>query len=795
MTRPQHQELMAQAEQLIDQGACDAAIDLLRVPASNQDAPLSALLARAYHLRGDTKGDIYASHFFAQRALELGAVSNELLAIQAIGAFRKEAYAEAAALFGRYVTPDAPPPSRLAIGLACLYAGEMEPAVDWLGPLAATLPDRLDIANALACAREGRLPDGPPSAQEIDVTTLGGLYDERPQGVDSPYALSAVSKLAGIAVAPKDFHWLEKNIPCQAACPAHTDIPEYLTAIHQGDYDYAYQVNLQDNVFPGVLGRVCARPCETECRHGWPGLGDSVAICFSKRSAADFAATGEPVLLDPYFDEPTGKRVAVVGAGVAGLAAARELARCGHTVTVYEKHHRPGGMLNQGIPVFRLPRESIEREIEQVRRQGVEILCNRQIGKDLSLAQLKAEHDAVILAAGTLRPNVLDLPGRELDGVMHGLAYLLQVNDTNDGPAGRKVVIIGGGFTAMDCARAAARLGSKLTLFESSDTDWRAASMQSSASHVRVLYRRSVDEMLVTPGELEELEHEAIGIDFLMSPIAYLGENGKVRAVRFIRNELGEPDADGRRRPIPVPGSEFDVEADLVLLATGQFPDTSWIDDELKPALVGDDQWMLTSGDVLTDDPRIFLAGDFSTGAKSLIDAIGHGKHCARAVDAVLMERLRLRDVAFIEDVTDSGRIREMDAVPLQPMPTQPPADRTLTSEVEQGFTPTLAEEETQRCYRCHLKYEIDSDTCIYCDWCWKAKPRPDCIVKARRLIYSDEGEIVGFERADGSEDKYLIYINQEDCIRCGACVDACPADCISIQKVSLAVEPLDDGH
>ena len=249
----------------------------------------------------------------------------------------------------------------------------------------------------------------------------------------------------------RDVDWIEPVIPCQSACPAHTRIPEYLAAIARGDFDTAYRINLQDNVFSAVLGRVCARPCEAACRHGGE-RGDSLAICFSKRAAADFAS-GEPITLPPLFNQPTGKRIAVVGAGVAGMTVARELARCGHTVVVLEKHVRPGGMMNQGIPAFRLPRNIVDREIEQVRRCGVEIRSGVEVGKDVNLVELLARHDAVVLAAGTLRRNLLDLPGKDMAGIRHGLDFLLDVNEHRLTALSGPTIVIGGGFTAMDCAR------------------------------------------------------------------------------------------------------------------------------------------------------------------------------------------------------------------------------------------------------------------------------------------------------------------------------------------------------
>jgi NADPH-dependent glutamate synthase beta subunit-like oxidoreductase/ferredoxin len=538
-------------------------------------------------------------------------------------------------------------------------------------------------------------------------------------------------------------------------------------------------------VFPAVLGRVCSRPCESQCRHGWDGLGEPVAICFSKRSAADFK-TQDLVVMEPWFP-PSGKKVAVVGGGPAGLAAARNLALLGHQVTVYEKHGRPGGMMNQGIPEFRLPRDIIDREIEQVRRQGVEIVCNTAVGRDLPLEKLLRDFDAVVLAAGTLRPNLLNIPGSQLKGIRHGLEFLLEANELRKSDVGEHIVVIGGGFTAMDCARTAARLGVETVELELETTEkGEPVIMKPKGESVKVLYRRSQAEMLITPGELEELGHEGIPMHFMVSPKAYVDDGqGRVKAMRFVRTQLGDPDASGRRKPEEIPGSEFEVPAETVLLATGQFPDTVWIEGGLREQLVDQDQWLKSGRHSKTAVAKVFTAGDFATGARTLIEAIAHAKDCARQVDAFLMGEVRLKDVAVIEDVAVTGRIREMDYVERQPMPTLPLPKRTLVAEVEQGFTPELAVDETQRCYLCHYKFEIDQDKCIFCDWCIKAKPRPDCIVKVSNLIYDAQDRIAGYTRALTAETTKLIWINQADCIRCGACVDACPVDAISIQKVN----------
>ena len=790
------QDMIRKGEAFIGLRKYDDAINALRYDRPPDDPRVHALLAEAYFNRGDTRGDLFSAHFFVEKALAAGLTDHKLHAIRALCAFRKERYAEALAAFQAYVTEASPPATQFMVGLCLQHLGRPADALPWLDRAIAEEPRKNEYqeARARAAAALAGQPTGAARAWTKAPQGLGGPRDVRPLDVPSPHRHSAVSKLRGAADQPRDFHWLEKNIPCQQTCPAHTDIPEYLSAIYRGDYDAAYRINLHDNVFPAVLGRVCSRPCESACRHGWDNLGEPVAICFSKRSAADFK-TQDFVQMQPWFPA-TGKKVAVIGAGVSGLAAARNLALMGHAVTVYEKHTHPGGMMNQGIPEFRLPRDVIDKEIEQIRRQGVQIVCNTAIGRDVAFDQLLADFDAVVMAAGTLRPNVLDLPGKHLQGIRHGLDFLLEANDTRGAQVGEHIVVIGGGFTAMDCARTAARLGGKTVELELETTpQGEPMLMKLKGESVKVLYRRSQAEMLITPGELEELHHEGIPMHFMISPQAYVDDgHGRVKAMRFVRTQLGDPDASGRRKPVEVPGSEFEIPADTVLLATGQFPDTSWISAAHRPALVDKDQWLKSGRAQQTAVDKVFAAGDFATGASSLIQAIAHGKDSARAVDRFLMGADRLAEVAVIEDVTQTARIREMDYVARQPMPMLPLEQRDLTAEVEQGFTPPLAVDETQRCYFCHFKFEIDSDKCIYCDWCIKAKPRPDCIVKVSELIYDAQERIVGFTRARNTNDTKLIWINQADCIRCGACVDACPVDAISIQKVNRRTVRACDG-
>ncbi|RME98858.1 MAG: FAD-binding protein, partial [Alphaproteobacteria bacterium] len=326
---------------------------------------------------------------------------------------------------------------------------------------------------------------------------------------------------------PRDFGWVAENVPCQTACPAGTDIPAYILAILQGKYGLSYEINREVNVLPGVLGRICSRPCEDQCRHGWPGNGDPVSICHLKRSAADLKNRGHRLKESLYG--PSGKKVAIVGSGPAGIAAAHDLSLMGHDVVVYEREEQPGGMMQYGIPEFRLPREILNEEIHNALRLGVELKTGVTIGTgegELPLSQLREEYDAVLLATGCMAPTELPLRGDRMGeavgktgNVEYGFEFLLDMHRGAEKHVGKKVAVVGAGFTALDCARVARRLGGE---------------------DISIHLRTTEEYIPVTRDEIQEAKAENISFLGLRTPVAlHSDESGALASVEFIQNRLG----------------------------------------------------------------------------------------------------------------------------------------------------------------------------------------------------------------------------------------------------------------
>ncbi|MCP3922118.1 MAG: FAD-dependent oxidoreductase [Desulfobacterales bacterium] len=560
---------------------------------------------------------------------------------------------------------------------------------------------------------------------------------------------------------PRDLSAIAKNIPCQNACPANTNIPGYIRCIYEKRYGRSYDLNRMYNVLPGVLGRICSRPCELMCRHGDSDLGEPVSICYLKRSAADLKSPMHRIKENLY--ESSGKKVAVIGAGPSGLAAARELSLLGHKVKIFEGNGKHGGMLMYGIPEFRLPRDILNIEVENILRLGIDIEYNAKVGDNITLDSILKKFDSVILTTGCSLPNQMRVEGEDLEGVYNGLEFMKMINDGEKPEIGDKVIIIGDGFTAMDCARAAARLGAK---------------------DVKVNMRKTEEFMPIDEKEKFEVKYEKVKFYSLVDTQRIIGENGKVKEIEFLRNRLiDSATASGGRAAEQIENSEFTLEAETVIIAIGQQPDPTSISSKIKT----DGNWIKHKKDSFqTSVKKLFAAGDCLTGASNVISAIAAGRKCAHEVDNVLTGKARKDNVVRFEMINSTDRQRSFDFIEKIEIPSLKFQDRfkSRISEVETGYDGNIAYEEAKRCYLCNLKYEIDVSRCIYCSACIDVAPR-DCIKMVEKIDLKKDPSGKLIETQDWNKVTGIV-IDTSRCIRCGVCYEVCPMDCIYVTKTEL---------
>jgi len=581
---------------------------------------------------------------------------------------------------------------------------------------------------------------------------------------------------------PDYFH---KVVDCQWACPAHTPVPEYIRLIGQGRYDDAYMVNWVSNVFPGILGRTCDRPCEPACRRGRveernAEKPEPVAICRLKRVAADFKGDEVRARM-PRPEAKNGKRVACVGAGPASLTVARDLATQGYEVTVFDGDAKPGGFMRTQVPRFRLPETVIDEECGYILGLGVEFRSGQYIG---SMKALLAEGwDAVFVGSGAPRGRDLHIPGRDeaKEQIHIGIDWLSSVSFGHVTKVAPRVIVLGGGNTAMDCCRSARRLGS---------------------SDVKVVVRSGVEEMKASPWEKEDAMHEGIPILNYHVPKSFEIEDGKLVGMRF---EIVEAryDAKGKRELVPTGQPDVLLPCDEVLIAVGQENAFPWIEPDCGIAF---DKWGLPvvgEKTMQSSLPQVFFGGDAAFGPKNIITAVAHGHEAAVSIDKFLhaeavtdrppphvnlmSQKMGIHEWSYDNDVSNDLRNKV-------PWTAAEKALASIRVEVELGFDAATAFKEAQRCLNCDVQTVFTEKACIECDSCVDICPM-DCISFTAN---GDEADLRGRLQApapNAEQDLYVsgplktarVMVKDEDvCLHCGLCAERCPTGAWDMQKFLL---------
>ena len=536
--------------------------------------------------------------------------------------------------------------------------------------------------------------------------------------------------------------------PCQIACPAGCDVQGYLSHIARGEDKKAIELIKQTIPLPVSIGRICPRPCETECRRN--RLEGSVSICSLKRFAADKDLDNEKAYL-PSVAKETGHKVAIIGAGPAGLTAAYFLLQAGHKVTIFEAEVKAGGMLQYGIPSYRLPKSVLDKEVQTIIDLGAEVKYGLTLGKDITINSLKSDgFGAILLTIGAQNSARMRVEGEYTDGVLWGVEFLKDIASGKSLNVGRSVVVVGGGNTAVDAARTCLRLGVK---------------------KVTILYRRTEKEMPAYNVEVEEAKKEGVKIHFLAAPIKLSRNKEKIK-LECIKMKIGEPDASGRRRPLPIEDSEFIIFADTVIAAIGQKVDISYIEDEgIKLTKYGTiDVDPLT---YQTNLEGVFAAGDCVTGPDTAVRAIGGAGGAVAGIDQYLKgEKVASKSKLYNSSMGELSEVPEaffqgVQKIPRSNMPQIPISDRTTNfKEIEVGFREEAARKEAERCLECGCK---KADDCTLRKLATEYKVNPERLTGIRREYIIDD-----------SHPEIILESNK--CILCGICVRFCG----EIKKIDL---------
>jgi formate dehydrogenase (NADP+) beta subunit len=584
--------------------------------------------------------------------------------------------------------------------------------------------------------------------------------------------------------------WLDDNVPCTRACPVLTNAGRYVSAIADGDDELAYLISRMPNPFPSICGRVCAAPCEAVCRRG--DIDQPIAIRALKRFACERggveSAHGErlwreAVEMMPRRDD----RIAIVGAGPAGLACAHDLAAYGYRPVVLDAADRPGGMMVLGIPTYRLRREVLQAEIRAILGLGVELRTERRLGRDFTLSSLKDDgFAAVFMAVGAMRSRDLQVPGVELDGVLKAVDFLINANAGYRVELGDDVVVIGGGNVALDVARTALReiaagrsqpesaaeqLADGVEAAATVTLDVARVAMRMGARRVRIVALENRQEMPAHGFEIEEAESEGIEILHRLGPKRILG-TGHVQGLETL-DVSSVFDPDGRFNPRFVEGTEKSITCDSVILAIGQAPDLSWLDQNDGVEVSPRGTIAVERDSLATSAPGIYAGGDVAFGPRNLIDAIGDGRRAAASIHRMLTgEAQPERRFRRMLPVTVVNRpVLGYDGVPRVEVPSVTSERRIGVPEIELGYTEQQARLEAARCLQCFLNIELDTSLCILCGGCVDICPE-----KCIRILPLEEIDAIS---AQGPASALIL---QEDfCIRCGLCVERCPTDALSL--------------
>lgn len=480
--------------------------------------------------------------------------------------------------------------------------------------------------------------------------------------------------------------------PCTRACPANIDVPGYIALAGAGDYEGAYRLIRRDNPFPSVCGRVCTHECQSSCNRG--GYDQAVAIRDIKRYVADKSFENGKFTKESAWPK-NGKRVAIIGAGPSGLSCGYYLALTGYEVDVFEAEKEAGGVLLYGIPEYRLPKDVLARDIRVIEEAGVKIHLNTRVGEDIQFDEIKDSYDAVYLAIGTQFSRHAGVKGEDMAGVYHGLDFLRNLSLGEKPVIGKKVVVVGGGNTAIDVSRTAVRMG---------------------AEDVTILYRRRQNDMPAELREVTEAFEEGVKLKELAAPVEILG-NGKVEKIKCTEMKVGEYDERGRRKTFPVEGSEFEIEADTVIMAVSQYADFPFIDkDEVEMTELGK---LVLDQNGMSTKVGVFAGGDVVRGSDTAIHAIADGKLAAININEYLNGASGINKGAEIE--LPPRKPFEWNTTDGIGMNNLPASERIKSNaEVALGLTEEQLKDECSRCYRCSGTASVDESACIDCQMCWE---------------------------------------------------------------------------